>query len=84
MDTQRYRQYMQQYIQEAIQNSDGSNFGIYEQLDCMKVGGLLTRHREEKERALSDAKAAFDGHRHWPLKLVLSHLGVESLESEGN
>jgi len=84
MDTGRYRQYMQQYIQEAIQNSDGSNFGIYEQLDCIKVGGLLTRHREEKERALSDAKAAFDRNRHWPLKLVLSHLGVEPLEFEGD
>jgi hypothetical protein len=39
----------------------------------------LVMHREEKQRALADARQAFDEHRHWPLEIVLRHLGV-SLE----
>jgi hypothetical protein len=82
MDIGLYRKYLQQYVQEAIQSSNGTNASIYEELDSMKVTGLITRHKEEKQRALKDAKVAFDEHRHWPLKIVLSHLGVEIPESE--
>jgi hypothetical protein len=42
------------------------------------VGGLLVLHKEEKQRALADARHAFDEHRHWPLEIILSHLGVEA------
>lgn len=76
MDIRLYQEYLQQYVQEAIRTSDGSNTGIYECLDSMRVTGVLTRHKEEKRRALADAKAAFSEHRHWPLNIVLSHLGI--------
>lgn len=72
-----YQRYLQEYISEAIQNSDGSNRGIAEHLSTIQIGRFFVTHREEKWRALADARAAFDDHRHWPLDIVLSHLGVE-------
>jgi hypothetical protein len=45
----------------------------------MQVKGLLVRHREEKRRALEDAQRAFDEHRHWPLEIILSQLGIENI-----
>ena len=84
MDVERYRGYLQQYVGEAIQNSDGSNSGIYEYLDSIKPAGRFSAHKEEKRRALKDALGAFSEHRHWPLNIVLSHLGVEMPQGEGN
>jgi hypothetical protein len=79
MDRVRYQQYLKQYIAEAIQQSDSSTRGIAEHLSTIQVKGLLVMHREEKQRALADARQAFDEHRHWPLEIVLRHLGI-SLE----
>jgi len=79
MDRERYQQYLKQYVAEAIQKSDGSTRGIAEHLSMIQVKGPLVLHREEKRRALADARQAFDEHRHWPLEIVLKHLGV-SLE----
>lgn len=73
-----YQQYMQQYVNQAIQESNGTPRGIYERLAEMQVRGLLVRHRQEKQRALQDARLAFDEHRHWPLEIILSHLGIEA------
>jgi hypothetical protein len=72
-----YRQYLTEYIREAIKYSDGTNAGIAQYLSGLNPGGRFARNKEEKSRALKDAKAAFDEHRHWPLSIVLSHLGVE-------
>jgi hypothetical protein len=80
MDIQLYRQYLNQYVQEAIQNSDGSIPGISEQLEGISPPGRLARHKEEKKRALTDARTAFNEHRHWPLDILLSHLGVDKDE----
>lgn len=79
MDRVRYQQYLKQYVADAIQQSDGSTRGIAEQLSTIQVKGLFVMHGEEKRRALADARQAFDEHRHWPLEIVLRHLGV-SLE----
>jgi len=78
MNRKLYQEYLQQFVTQAIQNSDGSNREIYELLSEMQVKGLLVSHREEKRRALADAQQAFDEHRHWPLEIILSHLGIES------
>jgi hypothetical protein len=43
----------------------------------MKVSGFLVRNRAEKQKALEDARNAFDSHRHWPVEIVLSHLGIK-------
>jgi hypothetical protein len=79
MDRERYQQYLKQYIAEAIQHSDGSQRAIAEHLSTIQIKGVLVLHREEKRRALADARQAFDEHRHWPLEIILKHLGV-SLE----
>ncbi len=81
MNRERYQHYLQLYVSEAIQNSDGSNRGIYEHLSTIQVKGLLVRERAEKERALADARQAFDEHRHWPLEIILSQLGIQSLKT---
>lgn len=77
MDGTLYRQYLKQYVSEAIQNSSGTNAGIAEYLSGIVIGGWLTRHKEEKRRALLDARVAFDEHRHWPRDIILSHLGLD-------
>ncbi len=79
MDRERYQQYLTQYIRSAVMQSDGSTRGIAEHLSTIQVKGAFVLHREEKRRALEDARQAFDEHRHWPLEIVLRHLGV-SLE----
>ena len=72
-----YMQYMQEYVNLAIKESNGTPSGIYERLAEMQVKGLIVRHRQEKQRALRDARLGFDEHRHWPLDIILSHLGLE-------
>lgn len=77
MDIGLYRQYLNEYVKEALENSNGSNSDISGYLWEKKVSGFLVKHRKEKEKALADARKAFDDHRHWPLQIVLSHLGVD-------
>jgi hypothetical protein len=76
-----YQEFMHLYINQAIKESDGTPRGIYERLAEMQVRGLLVRHKEEKRRALKDARLAFDEHRHWPLEIILSHLNIERQDS---
>ncbi len=82
MNFNRYQHYLRQYVTEALQNSDGSNRGISEFLWTIQVKGFLVRERTEKERALADARKAFDEHRHWPLDIILSQLGITPVNSE--
>lgn len=78
LDGKLYRQYLAQYVAEAVQNSDGTTRGAGEYLDNLQIGGgLFMRHRLEKQRALEEARAAFTRNRHWPLEIVISQLGIE-------
>jgi hypothetical protein len=77
MDIGLYREYLTQYVNEAIANSDGSNPGISEYLSNIRVSGIFVRHKDEKKRALADAREAFEEHRHWPQEIVISHLGID-------
>ena len=72
-----YRQFLQEYVSEAVRTSNGSVFSIRENLDAMQVGRWLVKHRAERLRALEDARTAFEKNRHWPLEIILSQLGVE-------
>lgn len=78
MDTQLYRKFLNQYVQDGLQNSNGTVQGVYEYLSGQTVRGFLVRNKLERQRALDDARRAFAEHRHWPLEIVLSHLGVEA------
>ena len=71
-----YQRYLQQYVQEAVDHSDGTQAGILEYLETIKVSGWLVRNKTEKQRARQDAIKAFQEHRHWPIEIVFSHLGV--------
>lgn len=75
-----YQKYMHKYVKTAIENSNRTNSSIYEYLSEMRISGLWVKHRKEKTRALEDAKQAFDEKRHWPLEIVLSHLGLNAEE----
>ncbi|OGO38056.1 MAG: hypothetical protein A2W35_21685 [Chloroflexi bacterium RBG_16_57_11] len=76
MDHTLYQRYLKEYVAQARQASDGSVRSIAEELSAIHVGGLLVVHKEEKRRALADARRDFDEHRHWPLEIILSHLGL--------
>lgn len=80
MDIGAYRKYMEELIQEAMDNSDGTNSGISEYLREKQVSGWFVRKKKEKQRALADARKAFDEHAHWPVDIVISHLGVDPKE----
>lgn len=80
MDYARYRQYLEDFIRDALDNSDGTNSGIAEYLWSKSEAGRFSIHREEKNKALAEARQAFTEHRHWPLSIVISHLGIEDKE----
>lgn len=83
MDIGLYRRYLQHFVEEAIKSSDGSITGISTYLWNLKEPGKFSRYRTEKNQALTDVRQAFNEHRHWPLNIILSHLGVEINEPEG-
>jgi len=76
MDLSAYQRYLKEYVLEAVQNSDGTTAKISEYLWSKSVGGLLTRQKPEKQKALTEARRAFDEYRHWPVDIILSHLGI--------
>ena len=80
MDIGKYRQYLEQLVKEAIQSSNGTNAGISEYLWSLKPAGRFTPNRDEKNKALEEARKVFDDHRHWPLGIILSFLGIENKE----
>lgn len=84
MDLGVYRQYLEKYVLEAVQNSDGTVSGISNYLWNIKISGILVRNRTEKLKALEEAREAFDSHRHWPVEIVLSFLGIKPGTSSQN
>ena len=56
MNIEVYRQYLQQLIREALDNSDGTSSEISQYLWGKKVSGLLVRNKAEKQKALEDAR----------------------------
>jgi hypothetical protein len=77
MDIGLYRRLLQEYVQEAYENSDGSPAGMADYLRSIIVSGRFVRNRVEKQAARQEALKAFEEHRHWPLEIIFSHLGVE-------
>ena len=77
MDIGAYRLFLEQFVQEAVDQSDGTHTGILEHLHTIKISGPFVRNKVEKQTALKEAIKAFEEHRHWPLEIVFSHLGVK-------
>jgi hypothetical protein len=76
MDHNLYQRYLNEYVQAALDEGGGSVQGAREYLSQQEVRGLFVTHRKERQRALADARQAFDEHKHWPLELILKQLGV--------
>jgi hypothetical protein len=83
VDIGAYRQALEKYVTEAVQNSDGTHRGISGYLWDIKLS-RLTLNRYEKQRALEDARHAFDDHRQWPIEVILSHLGLKPLKQNSS
>ena len=78
MELGEYRKWVEQYVKDALQKSDRTNAGIAEYLSMIKPAGRFTPHREEKNLALAEVRKVFDDHRHWPLEIIISFLGIEN------
>ncbi len=76
MDIKLYQQYLNEFVRNAVRQSNGSVQGTAERLHELEIKGIFVSHREEKRRALADAQRAFDDHRHWPMEIIISHLGI--------
>ena len=77
MDIGAYRNAVQSYVRQALENTDGSNKQVSEYLWSLSVPRFLVRHKTEKRQALDDVRKAFDDHSYWPLEVILSQLGVD-------
>ncbi len=73
-----FRRYLEEYVKEAIENSNGTNAGVSEYLWAKREPGKLTSNRDIRIKALHEARRAFDEYRHWPQLIILSHLGFEN------
>ena len=78
MDYKLYSQYMEAYLKEAIEEGNRTPAEISRYLDEIPPPGRLARHKTERVRALREVRQAFTEHRHWPLDIILSQLGVEA------
>jgi len=81
VDIGAYRQALEKYVTDAVQNSDGTPRDISSYLWNIKIS-RLSLNRYEKQRALEDARHAFDDHRHWPVEVILSHLGLKTQKQD--
>lgn len=77
MNYKLYNQFMQAYLKEAIGNGHLKPAEIARYLDEIPLPGRFAHHKEERIRALREARQAFNDHRHWPLDIILSHLGID-------
>jgi hypothetical protein len=77
-----YQQYLNEYVHQAIAGSDGTVASIAENLYGIQLRRLFVSNRDERTRALQDAQHAFSEHRHWPLEIILRHLGVDTHPSD--
>jgi hypothetical protein len=78
MDHKLYTQYMHAYLKDALQNGCHTPTEIARYLDELPWPGRFARNKEERIRALRAVRQAFTEHRHWPLDIILSHLGIDA------
>jgi hypothetical protein len=77
MDHKLYFQYMNEYLKEALANGLNKPSEIASYLEGIPFPGRFTRNKEERIHALNTVRQAFNEHRHWPLDIILSHLGID-------
>jgi hypothetical protein len=77
MDYKLYNQYMHEYLKDALASGHNTPTEIARYLDEKSFPGRFARNKEERFRALREVRQAFNEHRHWPLEIILSHLGID-------
>jgi hypothetical protein len=77
MDYKLYNQFILAYLKEALLNGRTKPVEIAAYLDVIPLPGRFARNKEERIRALRAVRQAFTEHRHWPLDIILSHLGID-------
>jgi hypothetical protein len=80
MDQKLYRQFLREYLKDAFHKSDGSNAGMSNYLMQQIEPGRLSRHRDERIRALNEVQRVFSEHRHWPVEMIFTYLGIKPEE----
>jgi hypothetical protein len=77
MDYKLYSQFMHEYLKAALADGSQKPAEIARYLDEIPLPGRFARNKEERIRALQAVRQAFNEHRHWPLDIILSHLGID-------
>jgi hypothetical protein len=77
MDYKLYNQFIHTYLKEAWLNGRTKPAEIAAYLDEIPLPGRFARNKTERIRALVAVRQAFTEHRHWPLEIILSHLGID-------
>ena len=77
MDHKLYNHYMHEYLKAAMASGHSKPVEIAKYLDEISFPGRFARNKEERIRALREVRQAFNEHRHWPLEIILSHLGID-------
>ncbi len=80
MDHKRYHQFLRDYLQEAIANTNRTTPAVMLYLTEIPAPGRFARNRAERVKAIATLREAFDEHRHWPLDIAISHLGFDPKE----
>lgn len=83
MNHQLYQKYLHDYLQEALGRVSHNTPAVMVYLSEMEMPGRFARHREERLKAITTLRQAFEEHRHWPLEIVISHLGLDAKQLLG-
>ena len=78
MDHKLISQYMHEYLKDALKTGHDRPAEIARYLEELPLPGRFARNKEERIRALREVRQAFTEHRHWPLDIILSHLGIDA------
>jgi len=76
MDYKLFSKYMHEYLKEAMASGHNNPTEIASYLEEIPLPGRFARNKVERVRALREVRQAFNEHRHWPLDIILSHLGI--------
>ena len=77
MDHKLLKQYTLEYLNQALAAGLNKPAEISRYLEEIPLPGRFTRNKEIRIRALREIRQAFNEHRHWPLEIILSHLGID-------
>ncbi|MBS1250111.1 MAG: hypothetical protein MAG431_01701 [Chloroflexi bacterium] len=82
MEHKIYRQYLHEYVLEALEKEDDDVSAAADYLLDKKKPFLLAKNRKEKRAALKRAQKLFQESRDRPAWIVLKSIGLDDLAKE--